>query len=114
MRKAQHTCRETRYFMIACWTPPHDSISGEPCCLWEPRGSLQLVRNISGASQECDIELAARFAVEVAQSFGKGRAKFHDSEEFTRLVTLYGPMKHLQRAQGTDKAPQISPDEAEF
>ena len=68
----------------------------------------------SGASQECDIELAARFAVEVAQSFGKGRAKFHDSEEFTRLVTLYGPMKHLQRAQGTNKAPQISPDEAEF
>jgi hypothetical protein len=46
-------------------------------------------------------ELAAPFAVEVAQSFGKGWVKFHDSEEFTRLVTLYGPMRHLQRAQGS-------------
>ena len=55
----------------------------------------------SGASQECDIELAARFVVEVAKSFGKGRTKFHDSEEFTRLVKLYGPMKHLQRSQGS-------------
>ena len=55
----------------------------------------------SGASQECDIELAARFVVEVAKSFGKGRMKFHDSEEFTRLVKLYGPMKHLQRSQGS-------------
>jgi len=53
----------------------------------------------SGTSQEWDIELAARFAVEVAKSFGTGRTKFHDSEEFTRLVTLYGSMKHLQRVQ---------------
>jgi hypothetical protein len=45
--------------------------------------------------------MAARFAVEVAKSFGMGRAKFHDSEEFTRLVTLYGPMSHLQHSQGS-------------
>jgi hypothetical protein len=53
----------------------------------------------SGTCQECDIEMAARFAVEVAKAFGKGRAMFYNPEEFTRLVTLYGPMKHLQRSQ---------------
>jgi hypothetical protein len=53
----------------------------------------------SGASQECDIEMAARFAVEVAKAFGKGWATFYDPEEFTRLVTLYGPMEHQQRSQ---------------
>lgn len=52
----------------------------------------------SGASQEWDIEMAARFSVEVAKAFGQGRAKFYDPEEFTRLAELYGPMNHLQRA----------------
>jgi hypothetical protein len=55
----------------------------------------------TGASQECDIEMAARFAVEVAKAFGKGRAKFYDAEEFTRLIELYGPMNHLQSSRGS-------------
>ena len=50
----------------------------------------------TGANQEIDIELAARFVVEVAKSFGLGRTQFYDRAEFARLVRLYGPMRHLQ------------------
>lgn len=50
----------------------------------------------SGASHEVDIELAARFCVEVAKSFGAGRCRFYDPDEFARLKALYGPMNHLQ------------------
>ncbi|MFN8059322.1 MAG: DUF1177 domain-containing protein [Vicinamibacterales bacterium] len=59
----------------------------------------------TGASSEHDIAQAARFAVEVAKSFGRGRAAFYDPTEFARLVELYGPMTHLQRrgaATGAD------------
>jgi len=50
----------------------------------------------SGASQPADIELAARFAVEVAKAYGNGRAAFHDPAEFQRLVELYGPLTRIQ------------------
>lgn len=50
----------------------------------------------TGASQEADIECAARFAVEVAKAFGAGEAEFYDRAEFARLVRLYGSMEHLQ------------------
>jgi hypothetical protein len=50
----------------------------------------------TGASHEVDIELAARFAVEVAKSFTMGRTRFYDPEEFDRLNRLYGSMSHLQ------------------
>ncbi len=50
----------------------------------------------TGASHEVDIELAARFAVEVAKSFTTGRTRFYDPEEFDRLNRLYGSMSHLQ------------------
>ena len=50
----------------------------------------------TGASQEIDIEYAARFSVEVAKAFGAGAAQFYDRAEFARLVRLYGPMAHLQ------------------
>ncbi len=50
----------------------------------------------SGASHEIDIDQAARFCIEVAKGFGKGKVKFYDEEEFKRLVELYGSMKHLQ------------------
>lgn len=50
----------------------------------------------TGASQEVDIEAAARFCLEVAKAFGAGKCRFYDAEEFARLVTLYGSMKHLQ------------------
>jgi hypothetical protein len=50
----------------------------------------------TGASHEADIAAAARFAVETAKEFGRGAVRFHDPEEFTRLVGMYGPMTHLQ------------------
>lgn len=54
----------------------------------------------TGASHEVDIELAARFAVEVAKEFGGGRLRFHDPAELDRLVALYGPLTHLQTPGG--------------
>lgn len=50
----------------------------------------------TGASHAVDIEQAARFCIEVAKSFGRGKVKFYDEEEFKRLIDLYGPMNHLQ------------------
>ncbi|MBZ4020653.1 DUF1177 domain-containing protein [Streptomyces purpurogeneiscleroticus] len=50
----------------------------------------------TGASHETDIAAAARFAVEAAKEYGRGVLRFHDTEEFTRLVELYGPMTRLQ------------------
>ena len=50
----------------------------------------------TGASQEIDIEAAARFCLEVAKAFGAGKCRFYDTDEFSRLVRLYGSMKHLQ------------------
>jgi hypothetical protein len=50
----------------------------------------------TGANQEVDIELAARFCLEVAKEFGEGRARFYDEDEFARMVELYGSMKVLQ------------------
>jgi len=55
----------------------------------------------SGASHEIDIDQAARFCVEVAKGFGRGKVRFYDEEEFKRLVELYGSMKHLQMLGGT-------------
>lgn len=50
----------------------------------------------TGASHEGDIALAATFAVEAAKDFGRGRAEFHNEDEFERLVKLYGDMRHLK------------------
>jgi len=50
----------------------------------------------TGASHITDIEEAARFTVEVAKAFGAGKCSFYDRAEFQRLVSLYGPMNHLQ------------------
>jgi len=50
----------------------------------------------TGASQEIDIEQAARFSVEVAKAFTGGRTQLYDPVEFGRLVSLYGSMEHLQ------------------
>ncbi|NCB30540.1 MAG: DUF1177 family protein [Clostridia bacterium] len=51
----------------------------------------------TGATQLVDVELAARFAVETAKDFTQGNCAFYDPQEFTRLQTLYGDMKHLRR-----------------
>lgn len=55
----------------------------------------------TGASQLVDVEMAARFCIQVAKAFGQSRCAFYDAAEFERLIGLYGSMKHLQ-ALGKD------------
>lgn len=50
----------------------------------------------TGASHEVDIALAAKFSIEVAKAYGEKQCSFYDEQEFQRLVSLYGPMNHLQ------------------
>jgi hypothetical protein len=50
----------------------------------------------TGASQVVDIEMGVRCCIEVAKAFGQGKCAFYDAAEFERLVSRYGPMKHLQ------------------
>lgn len=50
----------------------------------------------TGASHPMDMEVAARFMLEVAKEFGCGKCSFYDQKEFQHLIELYGPMKHLQ------------------
>jgi len=52
----------------------------------------------TGASHEVDIALAARVALETAIRFGAGTLRFHDQDEFDRLVSLYGKLTQLQQA----------------
>jgi len=52
----------------------------------------------TGANHEVDIGEAARFCIEVAKEFGRGKIKFYDEEEFKLLKKKYGEMKHLLRA----------------
>jgi len=49
----------------------------------------------TGASHPLDLELAARFCVEVAKDFTSKRCKFYDEIEFQKLLQLYGSMKKL-------------------
>lgn len=50
----------------------------------------------TGATHAADVEEAARFMLEVAKAFGRGKCKFYDEKEYERLVKLYGDMKNLQ------------------
>jgi len=54
----------------------------------------------TGASHTTDIEEAVRFSIEVAKHFAAGQCRFHDEQEFKRIVALYGPMNHLQTLGG--------------
>ena len=51
----------------------------------------------TGATSPYDIEVAGRFAVEVAKDFGEGKCSFYDSEEFERIIKLYGDNKRFQK-----------------
>lgn len=51
----------------------------------------------TGASHANDVELAARFSVEVAKQFTLGECRFFDAEEFVRLIELYGSLIHFQK-----------------
>lgn len=50
----------------------------------------------TGANHALDIEMAVRFAVEVAKAFGEGECSFYEEKEFQRLLSLYGSMEHLK------------------
>ena len=51
----------------------------------------------TGASHCGDIEVAARFCIEVAKSFGETQCRFYDLDEFNILQRLYGSMEHLRK-----------------
>ncbi|WP_034945881.1 DUF1177 domain-containing protein [Erwinia oleae] len=53
----------------------------------------------TGASHEVDIALATKFAVEVAKEFTRGTCQFYNTEEYQRLLDLYGSLAHLQKRQ---------------
>jgi hypothetical protein len=50
----------------------------------------------TGGSHPYDIELAARFTIEVAKAFGEGKCQFYDEKEYEHLVRLYGSLSQLQ------------------
>jgi hypothetical protein len=50
----------------------------------------------TGASHPSDIELAARYTLEVAKQFGKKLCSFYDEDEWSKILKLYGAHKHLQ------------------
>ncbi|MDO4274022.1 MAG: DUF1177 domain-containing protein [Eubacteriales bacterium] len=50
----------------------------------------------TGATHAADVEEAARFMLEVAKAYGRGKCSFYDEDEYARLVGLYGDMKQLQ------------------
>jgi hypothetical protein len=58
--------------------------------------STPIPGSASGANQPFCLEMTARFCVEVAKAFTAGACCFYDENEFSRLVSLYGSMHHLQ------------------
>jgi len=54
----------------------------------------------TGATHLTDIEIAGRFCIEVAKSFGKKCCRFNDEQEFERINKLYGRLRHLQTLKG--------------
>ena len=50
----------------------------------------------TGATHAGDLEEAARFVIETAKAYGRCECEFYDKEEFERIVSKYGDMKHIQ------------------
>jgi len=50
----------------------------------------------TGASHPTDIEVAARFCLEVAKQYGKGLCSFFDEVEWENIQMRYGSLKLLQ------------------
>ncbi len=50
----------------------------------------------TGTNHCFDLEMAVRFLIEVAKSFGQGQCSFYDEQEFQKLVSLYGSLEHLK------------------
>lgn len=50
----------------------------------------------SGATNLVSVEQAARFLTEAAKDFTRGACAFHDPEEYSTILELYGSMKRFQ------------------
>ncbi len=50
----------------------------------------------TGATHLHDVELAARFCVEVAKAHTGGGCRFYDEQEFEKIQKYYGSMAHFQ------------------
>jgi hypothetical protein len=50
----------------------------------------------TGANQCLDIEMAVRFAVEVAKAWGTGQCSLYEEREFQKLLSLYGPLDRFK------------------
>jgi hypothetical protein len=50
----------------------------------------------TGASHPMDIEVAARYCLEVAKAYGKGLCRFYDKEEWQIIEKRYGSLTVLQ------------------
>ncbi len=57
----------------------------------------------TGANQVVDLEMAARFCIEVAKDYTAGSCRFFDQEEYGRLLSLYGSLRHLQGQGGEER-----------
>jgi len=65
----------------------------------------------SGSNQPWDIELAARFCVEVAKAYGRGECAFYDEPEFLRLLKLYGSLERFKTlGQFRSRKSRFEPD----
>ena len=53
----------------------------------------------TGATNFADIEMIARFCIEVAKYYGTGECRFYDNEEYEKLVSIYGSLKQLQKKE---------------
>lgn len=50
----------------------------------------------TGASHLEDMEDAARFMLEAAKSFGRGKCSLYEPKEFEQILKLYGSMELFQ------------------
>jgi len=51
----------------------------------------------TGASHEIDIEVTARFCIEVAKAFSQEQCNFYDADEYAEIINRYGSMEHLKK-----------------
>ena len=57
----------------------------------------EITENAGAEVGEEDVEAAARFMLEAAKVFGRGKCPFYDEAEFEKIVALYGDMRHFQK-----------------
>lgn len=57
---------------------------------------MPVAGSATGASHFDDIESSARFMLEVAKNFGRGKCSFYDEKEYGKILAKYGKMNHIQ------------------